>query len=158
MIEMRLKFSSDIISVYTGRILFSGKSNNNMLRCFMDLKGKIPNKVIRKGQFKENHFDSNGNFLSHEVDKITERVSIFHFCNLIYSFDFIQQEKTVVVSVIKPSRDLQQELVANQNLPEEQMRKVGQLKDLLDKIFSLDPSKRISLNHALAHPFIQDKI
>jgi serine/threonine-protein kinase PRP4 len=62
-------------SVYTGRILFNGKSNNNMVKCFMDLKGKIPNKVIRKGQFKDNHFDSNGNFLSHEVDKITERVS-----------------------------------------------------------------------------------
>jgi hypothetical protein len=42
----------------------------------MDLKGKIPNKVIRKGQFKDSHFDSNGNFLSHEVDKITERVSV----------------------------------------------------------------------------------
>lgn len=62
-----------------------------------------------------------------------------------------------MVSVIKPIRDLQQELVS-QNLPEEQVRKVSQLKDLLDKIFSLDPSKRISLNHALAHPFIQDKI
>lgn len=64
----------------------------------------------------------------------------------------------MVVSVIKPTRDLQQELIAHQNLPEEQNRKVTQLKDLLDKIFSLDPSKRISLNHALAHPFIQDKI
>ena len=46
-----------------------------MLKCFMDMKGKIPNKIIRKGQFKESHFDANGNFLSHEVDKITERVS-----------------------------------------------------------------------------------
>lgn len=55
--------------------MFNGKSNNQMLKCFMDLKGKIPNKVIRKGQFKDSHFDSNGNFLSHEVDKITERVS-----------------------------------------------------------------------------------
>lgn len=64
----------------------------------------------------------------------------------------------MTVSVIKPTRDLQQELIAHQNLPEEQIRKVTQLKDLLDKIFLLDPSKRISLNHALAHPFIQDKI
>lgn len=63
-----------------------------------------------------------------------------------------------MINIIKPSRDLQQELIANQNLPDEQLRKVVQLKDLLDKIFSLDPSKRISLNHALAHPFIQDKI
>lgn len=64
-----------IYELYTGKILFSGKSNNQMLKCFMDLKGKIPNKVIRKGQFKEQHFDQNCNFLSHEIDKITERVS-----------------------------------------------------------------------------------
>jgi serine/threonine-protein kinase PRP4 len=71
---------------------------------------------------------------------------------------FTSQEKVVVMSVIKPNRDLQQELIAHQNLPEEQVRKVTQLRDLLDKVFALDPSKRISLNHALAHPFIQDKI
>ena len=129
-----------------------------MLKCFMDLKGKIPNKVIRKGQFKDNHFDTNGNFLSHEVDKVTERVRRFRLCNDQILKMIILQDKIVVVSVIKPIRELQQELVANQNLPEEQMRKVVQLKDLLDKIFALDPTKRISLNHALAHPFIQDKI
>lgn len=65
-----------IYELYTGKILFSGKSNNQMLKFFMDLKGKIPNKIIRKGQFKDQHFDQNCNFLSHEIDKITERVRI----------------------------------------------------------------------------------
>lgn len=60
--------------------------------------------------------------------------------------------------VIKPIRDLQTELIAQQNLPDDQIRKVTQLRDLLDKIFALDPAKRISLNHALAHPFIQEKM
>lgn len=46
-----------------------------MLKYFMDLKGKMPNKLIRKGTFKDQHFDSNCNFLYHEVDKVTERVS-----------------------------------------------------------------------------------
>lgn len=64
-----------IYELYTGKILFSGKSNNQMLKFFMDLKGKIPNKIIRKGQFKEQHFDQSCNFLYHEIDKITERVS-----------------------------------------------------------------------------------
>lgn len=69
-----------IYELYTGKILFSGKSNNQMLKFFMDLKGKIPNKIIRKGQFKDQHFDQNCNFLSHEIDKLTERVSfIFVF-------------------------------------------------------------------------------
>lgn len=64
-----------IYELYTGRILFSGKSNNQMLKYFMDVKGKIPNKVIRKGAFKDQHFDNNCNFLYHEIDKVTERVS-----------------------------------------------------------------------------------
>lgn len=63
-----------------------------------------------------------------------------------------------MMSVIKPSRNLQQELIADQQLPEEQLRKVVQLKDLLESLFSLDPSKRLSLNQALAHPFIQEKM
>lgn len=60
--------------------------------------------------------------------------------------------------VIKASRNLYQELIADQNLPDDQIRKVGQLRDLLDSLFALDPSKRLSLNVALAHPFIQEKM
>lgn len=66
-----------IYELYTGRIMFSGKSNNQMLKFFMDVKGKIPNKVVRKGAFREQHFDHNCNFLYHEIDKVTERVSSF---------------------------------------------------------------------------------
>ncbi|XP_066250833.1 uncharacterized protein Prp4k [Euwallacea similis] len=129
-----------IYELYAGRILFSGKSNNQMLKFFMDLKGKFPNKVIRRGFFKEQHFDSNCNFLYHEIDKVTER------------------EKIVVMSVVKVNRDLQSELVAGQALPPDQLKKVTQLKDLLEKALAIDPAKRISLNNALTHPFIQDKI
>ncbi|XP_057651943.1 serine/threonine-protein kinase PRP4 homolog [Diorhabda carinulata] len=129
-----------IYELYTGRIMFSGKSNNQMLKFFMDVKGKFPNKVIRKGAFKDQHFDSNYNFLYHEIDKVTER------------------EKVVVMSVIKVTRDLQSELIGGQSLPADQLRKVTQLKDLLEKGLAIDPAKRISLNNALTHPFIQDKI
>ncbi|XP_018570557.1 serine/threonine-protein kinase prp4 [Anoplophora glabripennis] len=129
-----------IYELYTGRIMFSGKSNNQMLKFFMDIKGKFPNKVIRKGAFREQHFDGNCNFLYHEIDKVTER------------------EKVVVMSVVKVTRDLQAELVAGQGLPADQLRKVTQLKDLLEKALAIDPAKRISLNNALTHPFIQDKI
>jgi serine/threonine-protein kinase PRP4 len=129
-----------IYELYTGKIMFSGNSNNQMLRYFMDLKGKFPNKVIRKGAFKEKHFDTNCNFLSHEIDRVTER------------------EKTVVMSTIQPSRDLSAELINNQSLPDDQFKKVNQLRDLLDKVLMLDASKRCSINQALTHPFIQEKL
>lgn len=128
-----------IYELYTGKIMFSGKTNNQMLKYFMDLKGKMPNKLIRKGTFKDQHFDSNCNFLYHEVDKVTER------------------EKVVVMSTLPATRDLGAELGGN-SLPPEQSRKVGQLKDLLERTLMLDAGKRITVNHALAHPFIQEKI
>ena len=56
--------------------MFSGKTNNEMLKLMMDYKGKMPNKMIRKGVLRDQHFDENCNFLYHEVDKITQRVSL----------------------------------------------------------------------------------
>ena len=63
-------FSIDMWSVgctlyelYTGKIMFSGKSNNQMLKFFMDLKGRMSNKFVRKGMFKDQLFDQNCSFL-----------------------------------------------------------------------------------------------
>lgn len=63
-----------LYEVYTGKIMFPGKSNNQMLKYMMDLRGKFPNKVIRKAMFKDQHFDYNCNFLYHETDKVTGKV------------------------------------------------------------------------------------
>lgn len=62
------------------------------------------------------------------------------------------------MSTISTSRDLHAELVGNQHLPDDQARKVNQLRDLLDRVLALDSAKRIPLNQALTHPFIHDKI
>ncbi|VVC86132.1 unnamed protein product [Leptidea sinapis] len=130
-----------IYELSTGKIMFVGKSNNEMLKYFMDLKGKIPNRIIKKGHFKEQHFDANCNFLYHELDKITEK------------------EKVVVKTSIKPTRDLLAELAPSLNrLPPSEAKKMTQLKDLLERMLMIDPTKRASVNHCLTHPFIQEKI
>ncbi len=59
---------------------------------------------------------------------------------------------------IPPSKDLLAALVGSQNLDDAHLRKVHQLKDFLDKALMLDPSKRITINQALVHPFITEKI
>ena len=56
--------------------MIPGRNNNDMLKIIMDYKGKIPNKIVRKGMCKDLHFDSNFNFLHQEIDKITQRVRI----------------------------------------------------------------------------------
>ncbi|XP_068438001.1 pre-mRNA processing factor 4Bb [Clinocottus analis] len=126
--------------LYTGKILFPGSSNNHMIKLAMDLKGKMPNKMIRKGLFKDQHFDQNLNFLYIEVDKVTER------------------EKVTVMNTINPTKDLITDMIGCQRLPDDQRKKVMMLKDLLDSTLMLDPAKRISINQALQHPFIQEKI
>nr|XP_054748130.1 serine/threonine-protein kinase PRP4 homolog [Lytechinus pictus] len=129
-----------IFELAAGKIMFPGKTNNHMLKLFMDLKGKMPHRIIRKGMLRDKHFDSNCNFKYVEVDKVTER------------------EKVTVMTVINPTKDLTTELLGYQRLPDDQQRKVLQLKDVIDRCLMLDPSKRISISEVLRHSFIQEKI
>ncbi|KAH7730111.1 CMGC/DYRK/PRP4 protein kinase [Aphelenchoides avenae] len=145
MLGLPYDFSIDLWSVavtlyevYTGKIMFPGKSNNQMLKFMMDLKGKFPNKIIRKAQFKA-HFDYNCNFLYHEIDKVTQR------------------DKVSVLTNIKATRDLGIELLGDQELDREGFKKLEEFRQLLDHMTSLEPSKRITCGDALKHPFITEK-
>lgn len=62
------------------------------------------------------------------------------------------------MGAINPNKDVVESLLGYKKLNEEHKRKVMQLKDLLDKCLMLDPVKRISLNQALTHPFITEKV
>ena len=62
------------------------------------------------------------------------------------------------MGTINPNKDVVESLLGYKKLNEEHKRKVMQLKDLLDKCLMLDPMKRISLNQALSHPFITEKV
>jgi serine/threonine protein kinase len=64
-----------LFELYTGKIMFPGKSNNEMLKYMMDMRGKLPKKVIRKSLFKDQHFNMNNDFLYHSLDKVTNLVS-----------------------------------------------------------------------------------
>lgn len=63
-----------LYELYTGKILFTGRTNNQMLRSMMECRGRFSNKLLRKGQFAGQHFDEMGNFRSVEKDHITGRV------------------------------------------------------------------------------------
>ncbi|CAH2089540.1 unnamed protein product [Euphydryas editha] len=130
-----------IYEMSTGKILFTGSSNNKMLKCFMDLKGKIPSRILRKGKFKDQHFNYNNNFLLHKKDEFTGR------------------DKVVEVNNITTSRDLYKELKkCSQNPTSSEEKKMAQLKDLLEKMLILDPNQRLSVTNCLKHPFIQEEL
>ncbi|CAB3234991.1 unnamed protein product [Arctia plantaginis] len=130
-----------IYEMATGKIMFTGSSNNRMLKCFMDLKGRFSSKVIKKGRFKDQHFNYNNNFLLHKKDEFTGR------------------EKLVEVPHILPSRDLHNELNKSfRNVSPKEEKKVVQLKDLLDKMTILDSGQRIAVTDCLRHPFILEEL
>ncbi len=62
----------------TGKILFPGRTNNQMLLLMMELKGRFNSKVIKKAKFGDVHFEEGGLFISVEMDKITGKVCLVY--------------------------------------------------------------------------------
>ena len=58
--------------VLQGKFLFPGRTNNEMLKHIMALKGKFNGKMLRKGDYTGRYFDNNVNFLSIEIDPVTK--------------------------------------------------------------------------------------
>ncbi|XP_051184807.1 uncharacterized protein [Lolium perenne] len=119
----------------TGKVLFPGATNNDILRLHMELKGPFPKKMLKKGAFTMQHFDQDLNFNAIEEDPVTKK------------------PMRKLILNIKP-KDFGS-LVSN--FPGEDPRMLSNFKDLLEKIFILDPDKRITVSQALSHPFITGK-
>ena len=127
-----------LFELYTGKILFTGRNNNGMLKAIMDCRGRFPQKQLRRGALTYDYFDDLLNFKSQEADQLTGRVV----------------EKLVDIKA-KPVRDLRSRLLPKGKRLDEQERKDVELfLDLLDKCLDLRPDKRISPTEALKHPFI----
>lgn len=69
-----------IFELYTGKILFSGRDNNEMLKVILQTKGRFNNKMLKRGEFSGQYFDQQNNFLSAEIDPVTKEV--LHSSNL----------------------------------------------------------------------------
>ena len=128
MLGMKYSYGIDIWSLgcslyecFTGRILFHGRDNNQMLKLIFELRGKPANKFLRKGTFRDGafgashiHFDDNFNFLSKELDKVT------------------QQVKIVELQMLQPTGDLGQMLFTYGDVTYK--KKLAQFKDFLEKM------------------------
>ena len=57
-----------------------------------------------------------------------------------------------------PTKDLMEMLTGKHKLNDDSRRKVQQLRELLEKMLVLDPTKRATVNVCLTHPFISEKM
>ncbi|CAN1296369.1 Serine/threonine-protein kinase PRP4 homolog, partial [Linum perenne] len=63
-----------LYELYTGKVLFPGSTNNDMLRLHMELKGPFPKKMLKKGAFVDQHFDHDLNFYATEQDSVSDKI------------------------------------------------------------------------------------
>jgi len=73
-------------------------------------------------------------------------------------FLYLQEKITVLSTIPATSKEVLGSFTTSFRLPEAELKKVNQLKDMLDKMLQLDPAKRITINQCLTHPFITDKL
>jgi serine/threonine-protein kinase PRP4 len=127
-----------LFELYTGKILFTGRNNNAMLRSIMECRGKFPNKVLRKGSLSFQYFDDLLNFQAIDEDKLTGRTV------------------TKMMDIkAKPVRGLRERLVPKgKRMDEAERKEVELFADLLDKCLDLRGDKRITPSEALRHAFI----
>ncbi|KAJ7221455.1 kinase-like protein [Mycena pura] len=129
-----------LYELYTGKILFPARSNNQMLLHMMELKGRFNGKMIKRAKFGDVYFDEMSAFESVEREKAS-------------GIDVIRK-----VHISKPVRDLRARLLpsgATARLTDEETTVLLHFVDLLDRCLALDPARRITPREALAHPFIR---
>ncbi|KAF2487636.1 kinase-like domain-containing protein [Neohortaea acidophila] len=130
-----------LFELYTGRILFAGADNNQMLRVIQECRGRIPNRLLKRSTLADKHFDNDGNFFSQERDNLTGKVGLRQ----------LNFNKTA------PGKDLRSRLSGNtKGMTPEEAKKHVAFVDLLDKCLQLDPVRRINPNDAKKHPFFED--
>ncbi|KAJ3368637.1 U4/U6 small nuclear ribonucleoprotein prp4 [Allomyces arbusculus] len=126
-----------LFELYTGSILFPGRSNNHMLRLHMELKGHVSHRLIKRGAFGGKYFDSQWAFLALELDRVSGK------------------EVVRAVQFKGPVRDLRARVGAAADPADAKL--VAQFVDLLEKCLHLNPEKRMAPADALRHPFLTGK-
>jgi len=137
-----------LAELYTGRFLFKGDDNNDMLKLILSVMGPYPIKLIRRGkpEVRDEHFDvTTGLFLENQDDEVTGQL-------LKKKWRFIKGKNTRDWHTILHPRG--QHVYSSLSPPHQ--KKVEQFKDMLGKCLALDPVKRLTPRQVLDHPFVKE--
>jgi len=136
-----------LFELFTGKILFPGKSNNDMLRLFMEVKGKPPHKFIKSGTVWKAHFDENLDFKFVDTVKGTKK----RVTRIVTDCSAKRSMLDIVMTRIGPEK--QKSTTGEDQL---YVKKAKQLADMCNQMTALDPEKRADLEAMQGHPFVAD--
>ncbi|KGG53161.1 hypothetical protein DI09_108p50 [Mitosporidium daphniae] len=132
-----------VYELFTGSILFSGNCNNDMLSWMMAYRGKFAPKMLRRCVNAPEHFNE------------SEQWAYLHQVQ-----DSVTRSKVIRVEYPAqlPTLDIKKSLLACVKLEgsfnESQSDMINLFADFLEKILTLNPEQRITVEEALKHPFI----
>lgn len=130
-----------LYEVYTGQILFPGRSNNQMLLLHQELRGaKFTSKQLRRARFSSHHFDEQNNFLSFSTVEKAAGAPLVRKVPQFTGGDGVLRERLLPANTARGLSDVELKLT-------------NQFIDLLTKTLDLDAVRRITPQEALQHPF-----
>ncbi|KAL7543851.1 hypothetical protein ACHAXR_013221 [Thalassiosira sp. AJA248-18] len=145
--------SVTLAELFTGTVLFPGKTNNDMLVRFMDTLGPFSHKMVRRHSLSyekmglQPHFEvglAGGTYKlrKHDVDRVTGQP----VCRLVN-----------VLSAKADARLAQVLLRASKGGGASERVDVLKFADFLNRCLALDPARRFSVRDALRHDFFIKK-
>ncbi len=132
-----------LFELYTGKAMFPGRNNNEMLWLAMEYKGPFPHRLIKQHlrQFEKvpglkPHFAEDMRFLRQDTDPVTGAT------------------KVRMVAITERTKNIRSVLLAG-NSGGDSREMLSSFADLLEKCSALDPRRRIHVSDVLSHPFIK---
>lgn len=135
-----------LFELYTGEILFSGKSNNETVKMILEYRGKPAYRYLKQGEYTNLYFRENGlgNFMSIDKDPYTNKPQIVE---LPFNSD---SASNYLFDKLKKKFDLDKE---QNECSKSSIKDLILFKEFLEKCLCCDPGKRISSIEAIVHPF-----
>jgi len=126
-----------------GKILFTGKSNNSMVRQMLEVSGAFTRRMATSGSFSSKHFNNEGAFIQKDVDSITGQ-------EVLPMKKFEKPRQSILSMLEKVFKD-----PPPNSHPDTQEKLMPRVADLVESLLKLDPKDRFTPDDALAHPFFK---
>jgi serine/threonine-protein kinase PRP4 len=134
-------FGCTLFELYTGQILFPGRSNSEMLKLFMELFGPISKRIRNRGKFTFQYFDNN--FFYYSIPDSSNTLS--HFSTPLSDLNKIS---SLSIRLCPESN-------FSKSVSPSDSSSLSSLSNFLELCLSLDSHDRISPEEALNHSFFQ---